>query len=74
MESEGMLLDCLLERFTFIDYDVALVRDQAASAIMNSILLDRLLKKQDKAYYDFIQSLCRSGQTHIAEILKQTEG
>ena len=71
IDTDGLLLDALQEKFVLVSYDADLIRAEVSSIRMNSVLLDRLLKKPDKAYEDFILSLSETNQQHISDYLRQ---
>ena len=70
----SLVLDYLRQEGTFAQYDVDCIRSVLGSQARSSAFLDRLLKKPDKAYENLIESLCRSNQEHLADLLERTDG
>ena len=69
----SLVLDYLIQEGTFAQYDVDCIQSIQGSQARSSAFLDRLLKKPDKAYEDFIESLRRSNQERLADLLERTD-
>ena len=69
----SLVLDYLMQEGTFAKYDVDCIQSVQGSQARSSAFLDRLLKKPDKAYEDFIENLRRSNQEHLVYRLERTD-
>ena len=70
---DGILLDHLVAHEALVKYDVDCIKESESSEKKASNLIDRLLRKSDKAYEDFVECLRKSNQSHLADLLENTK-